>query len=212
MLRHEALEAHEMLNRIRDYFSNSPNFKERNEHKGRSQTLFEMTMLDEIALVYRFVHSGETYTELGAQLQLSEKYVSILVQSGIWILALLWGSRYFHPFSCDDIRAFTPLKRREVGGQNIFLAGDCVESVVNDSGVSPIHRLLYSSKVHTHTIKLIIFVTEGGVIIDRSLVLGGGATEVAGAHHVLGSAAFQGLVDTLPPDAKLVLNSIAALE
>jgi hypothetical protein len=60
--------------------------------------------------------------------------------------------------------------------------------------------------VHTHTIKLFIFVTEGGMIIDRSFVLGGGATEVAGAHHILESAAFLALVDTLPPEAKLVLN------
>jgi hypothetical protein len=165
-----------------------------------------MTLLDEIALVYRFIHAGETYRELGAQYQLSEKYVSVLVQNGIWILALLYGTRYIHPFTCQDILAFTPVKRREVGGQNVFLAGDCVESVVNDCGASPISRLLFSSKVHTHTIKLFIFVTEGGVIIDRSFVLGGGAAEVAGAHHVLESAAFLGLVDTLPPEARLVLN------
>jgi hypothetical protein len=39
MLRHEALEAHEMLTRIKHYFSNSPNFRECEEHKRRTQTL-----------------------------------------------------------------------------------------------------------------------------------------------------------------------------
>jgi hypothetical protein len=165
-----------------------------------------MTTLDEIGLIYRFIRRCETYTELAAEYQLSEPYVSILVQNGIWIFALLWGSRYLSPLTCEDVLEFTPLKHRETGGLNIFLAGDCVESLVNDSGATDLRRLLYSSKVQSHTLKIFTLVTLGGLVVDRSFVLGGGATEVAGAHQVLASDQFQKLVNSLPEGKKIVLN------
>jgi hypothetical protein len=206
MLRHSSLEPHQTLTRIADYFSGSPNFQARRECQRRSQTLFEMKTEDEIGLVYRFLRRGGTYTELAAEYQLSESYVSILVQNGIWIFALLWGSRYLGPFTCEDVLTFTPLKHRETGGLNIFLAGDCVESLVSDSGATDLHRLLYSSKVQSYTLKIFTLVTLGGLLVDRSFVLGGGATEVAGAHQVLAGSHFQSLLDSLPQDKKLVIN------
>lgn len=166
--------------------------------------------LDEFALVLRWLRSNERHVQLASQYNLEEDYVGVVLHNGLLLAATFFAPRWF----CRDIRwagcsavtGRTPQHIVEafrsstgafsVGSQaaasssaasprrTIVLLTDNTEIVASDSGELPLASVLYSGKLHDHSVKILLITTVDGIIVDCSPAFGGRTSEVFTLHYL----------------------------